>query len=215
MSKARLTERQNEVYEFVRSYLRDRNKPPTLKEIGRGLGIRSTNGVYKLLSALEAKGYIRREKHVARGITLVEDAGDPFAFDVDATRLTVVHRTTGSPEMLRRRSRRSLSVDPRLLHKAHDPEACLIVRAGDDGMNGDGIQKDDFLVVEEYPWQDLAKGRLVACLVHEELRVRRLYFTNGRLHLRPSDRHYTEETFPPGTSDCHVIGPVLALIRGF
>ena len=79
--KARLTERQNQAYEFIRSYLRQHRRPPTLKEIGGALGIRSSNGVFKLLQALEHKGYIRRVPHEARGLSLAEDDADPFALD--------------------------------------------------------------------------------------------------------------------------------------
>ncbi|WP_243665197.1 LexA family protein [Rhodothermus marinus] len=59
--KGRLTARQNEAYEFIRTYQRRHHKPPTLQEIGEALGIRSTNGVFKLLRALEKKGYLRRD----------------------------------------------------------------------------------------------------------------------------------------------------------
>ncbi len=214
--KERLTERQNEAYEFVRSYLRRANKPPTLKEIGAALGIRSTNGVYKLLQTLEKKGYIRREKHAARGLELVEDEGDPFALGGEVPSLLVVSRTAShEPETLRRRPAGFLSVDVRLLRAARDPEACLIARAGDDGMNGDGIRKGDFLIVEEGRWAELRAGEVAACLVGEELRARRLHYVNGRLHLRPADRTYTEETFVPDDPGCHVIGRVLGLMRGF
>ena len=79
--KPRLTARQNEAYEFIRLYMRTQRKPPTLKEIGSNLGIRSSNGVFKLLKALEKKGYVRREEHAARGLDLVDDGGDSFALD--------------------------------------------------------------------------------------------------------------------------------------
>ena len=71
--RERLTERQNQVYEFLRTYVRRNGKPPTLKEIGAHLDIRSTNGVFKMLSVLEAKGYIVRTKHEARGIEIVDE----------------------------------------------------------------------------------------------------------------------------------------------
>lgn len=214
--KERLTERQNEAYEFIRSYLRRHSKPPTMKEIGEALGIRSTNGVYKLLKALEKKGHIRREKHAARGLELIEDEGDPFALDGSVPSLMVISRTAShEPENLRRRPQGFLSVDPRLLRKARDPDACLIARAGDDGMNGDGIRKGDYLLIEELPWREIQNGAVAAFLVQEELRARRLHYANGRLHLRPADRTYTEETFPPDDPGCHVIGRVLGLMRGF
>lgn len=213
--KQRLTQRQNEAYELIRNYMRDHRKPPTLEELGDALGIRSTNGVYKLLQALEKKGYIEREKHAARGIRLVDDEPtDPFALDGGVPSLPVVSRTASDqPERLRERPSGFLSIDDRLLRRARDPDACLIGRAGDDGMNEAGIRKGDFLLIEEMEWRQIDNGTIAAFLVREELLVRTFDFANGRLHLRPADRHYTEETFPPADPGCHVIGRVIGLIR--
>lgn len=212
--KERLTQRQDEAYEFIRAFMRKHRKPPTLEEIGDALGISSTNGVYKLLRTLEKKGYIEREKHAARGLRLVDDEMDPFALDEGLPSLPVVSRTASDqPEHLWERPIKYLSVDDRLLKKATDPENCLIGRAGDDGMNGDGIQKGDLLVIEEMDWDQLDNNEIAAFLVREKLQARRFYFANGRIHLRPADRHYTEETFPPRDPGCYVIGRVLGLIR--
>lgn len=213
MPPTRLTERQNQVYEFIRAYIRERGKPPTIHEIGRALAIRSTNGVHKLLKALEQKGYITREPHAARGIGLVDTGDDPFAFDEGVPSLLLVSRTSSErPDSLRRRPRGALYVDPRLLGEAEE-DACLIGRAGDDGMNGAGIQKGDYLVIEEVPWQEIRSGEVVAALVGEALIARRFDAANGRLHLRPADRTYSEEAYPPDSPECHVIGRVLSVMR--
>jgi repressor LexA len=214
MEKGRLTQRQNEAYEFIRGYVDRNRKPPTLQEIGDALGISSTNGVYKLLRALERKGYIEREKHAARGIRLLDEDEDPFGFDGGPPSLPVVSRTpSDEPGRLRERPQGTLSVDARLLRRAEDPDACLIGRAGDDGMNGAGIHKGDLLIVEEGPWEGLDNGTLTAVLVRDRLLPRELHFANNRLHLRPADRHYTEETFSPRDPGCHVIGRILGIIR--
>lgn len=213
--KQHLTQRQNETYEFIRRYMRTERKPPTLEEIGEALGIRSTNGVYKLVQALEKKGYIEREKHAARGMRLVDEAAtDPFALDDGMPVLPVMGRANSErPEQLRQYPSGFLSVDERLLRKARTPEACLIGRAGDDGMHDDGIRKGDFLLIEEVAWNTLSNSDVAAFLVHEMLKIRRFHFANGRLHLRPADRHYAEETFPPDDPGCHVVGRVIGLIR--
>jgi repressor LexA len=216
MPKDRLTQRQNEAYEFIRGYVDQHRKPPTMQEIGDALGIASTNGVYKLLTALEKKGWIEREKHAARGIRLPEADQDPFGMGGGLPSLPVVSRTASDqPERLRDRPRGTLSVDDRLLREADDPDACLIGRAGDDGMNGAGIHKGDLLLIEEADWADLDNGVLVAALVEETLIPREFYFANRRIHLRPEDRHYSEETFPPKHPGCYVIGRLLGLIRTF
>lgn len=214
--KARLTERQNQAFEFIRDYVRTHRKPPTLVEIGEALGIRSTNGVHKLVTALETKGYLEREPHAARGLRLADDADDAFSLDTGTPNLMLVSRTSSAaPERLRARPAGFLPVAPYLLKAARDEDACLLALAGDDGMNGEGIRKGDILVVEECPWEDLRNGDLAAVLVREELQARRFFHVNGRHHLRPADRTYTEETFPPQDPACFVVGRVLALMRRY
>ena len=80
-------------------------------------------------------------------------------------------------------------------------------------MNGDGIHKGDLLVIEETSWEDLENGEVAACLVGEMLYARRFFFLNDRIHLRPADRHYTEEMFAPDDPGCHVVGRVLSIMR--
>lgn len=215
MKKERLTQRQNEAYEFIRGYLDRNRKPPTLQEIGDALGISSTNGVYKLLQTLEKKGWIERKKHEARGIRLTDQEQDPLGTGGGLPSLPVVSRTpSDQPERLRERPTGTLSVDDRLLRDARgDPEDCLLGRAGDDGMNGAGIHKGDLLVIEETDWADLENGTFVAALVEAQLLPREFHFANRKLHLRPADRHYAEETFSPDHPGCYVIGRVLGLIR--
>lgn len=212
--KTRLTERQNEAYEYIGSYMREHRKPPTLQEIGQALGIVSTNGVFKLLKALEQKGYIKREKHAARGMTLV-DGDDAFGLDDDLPSLLLISRTSSDrPEELRKRPSSYLTIDPYFLRRVEEPEAtCLVARAGDDGMNGDGIRKGDYLIVEEVPWRKLKNREIVAVLIGEMLQVRRFTYANGRFHLRPADRTYSEDTFAPDDPNCYVVGRVIGMMR--
>lgn len=212
--KARLTERQNQAYEFIRSYMRDYRKPPTLKDIGEALDIRSSGGVFKLLQALEKKGYIERERHAARGVRLIDADYDPFALDEGVPSLLVVSRTASDqPETLRDRPTAYFAVDPYFLRTAGVVENCLIGRASDDAMNGDGIRKGDFLIIEEMPWEEVRNGDIAAFLVREALQVRRFFLANERIHLRPADRTYTEETFSPNDPGCQVIGRVVGVMR--
>lgn len=68
-SKKQLTDRQKQVYEFIRTNIALYG--PTVREIAAGLGIKSPNGVVCHLAALEKKGYINRRKRVGRGIEVV------------------------------------------------------------------------------------------------------------------------------------------------
>jgi repressor LexA len=63
-----LTQRQQMVLDFIRQSIQDRGYPPTLREIGARMGIRSTNGVNDHLRALERKGYLTREDMKSRAL---------------------------------------------------------------------------------------------------------------------------------------------------
>src|ERR1700761_581788 len=63
-----LTERQQMVLDYIRQSIVDRGYPPTLREIGAKMGIRSTNGVNDHLRALERKGYLTREDMKSRAL---------------------------------------------------------------------------------------------------------------------------------------------------
>ncbi len=73
-----LTQRQQMVLDFIRQSIHDRGYPPTLREIGARMGIRSTNGVNDHLRALERKGYLTREDMKSRALRPTALATNPL-----------------------------------------------------------------------------------------------------------------------------------------
>src|SRR6185503_16466122 len=69
-----LTKRQEQTLDFIRHSINERGYPPTLREIGEYMGIRSTNDVNDHLRALERKGYLRREDMKSRALRVVDDS---------------------------------------------------------------------------------------------------------------------------------------------
>ena len=190
MSKEPLTQRQNRVYEFIEEYLDRNGMAPTMEEIGDALDISSTNGVFKLLGRLEEKGWIEREKKKARAIQLKGQSQNSFGMGGGDATLPIVSRThANQPERLRERPEGTLSVDYNLLRKAQDPDACILARAGDDGMTESRIKKGDLLLIEERDWDELENGILVAALVQDQLIAREYEFANRQIHLHPAAPH--------------------------
>jgi len=72
-----LTKRQAQTLDFIRQSIEERGYPPTLREIGESMGIRSTNGVNDHLRALERKGYLSREDMKSRALRLVSRDSEP------------------------------------------------------------------------------------------------------------------------------------------
>ncbi len=221
--QARLTERQNQVYEFLRSYVRKQGKPPTIKEVGSHLGIRSTNGVHKLLVALETKGYITRTPHEARGLEIVGEE-PTYAFDDEPPGVLMLKQKEGAGRRARLltsenashplpRSRRQLLLDLTLLPDDTDLDECLGVVAGDDGMNGAGVRKGDLVVVRESDWRDVPNGAPVAVLFYDRLVIRQFELANNRLHFRAADRTYADEAVRTDDPEFFVVGRALAMMR--
>src|ERR687892_146546 len=80
-----LTKRQEQTLDFIRKSIGERGYPPTLREIGSVMGIRSTNGVNDHLRALERKGYLKREDMKSRALrpTTMGPKQQPSLSDVD------------------------------------------------------------------------------------------------------------------------------------
>ena len=220
--RTRLTERQNQVYEFLRTYVRRNGKPPTIKEIGQSLGIRSTNGVYKMLVVLEDKGYITRTKHEARGIALVDEEPGYGADEPPGVLMLKLQEGVGRRARLMTsetaahplpRTRRPVLVDPSLLPDDVDLDHCLGVRAADDGMNGAGVRKGDLVIVEEMDWRDVPSGALAAALFFDRVVVRQFEAAEERLHFRAADKTYADEAVRPDDPEFFVIGRALAVMR--
>lgn len=81
MSVRPLTEKQQAILKFIMSYIAANNYPPSIREIGDDFGIQSTNGVFDHLNALARKGYIEREIHQARSITVLLNPDGSSAID--------------------------------------------------------------------------------------------------------------------------------------
>lgn len=69
-TKEELTDRQQEIFSFIKSRIHSRGYSPTVREIGKRFGINSPNGVMCHLKALERKGFIKRDPHLSRAIQL-------------------------------------------------------------------------------------------------------------------------------------------------
>jgi len=208
-----LTERQNQIFEFVRTYQGENGRPPTIAEIGRALAIRSTNGVFKQLQALEAKGYLRREPHAARGLRIVDGEPPPQISAQQGSAIPIVSPTkSDSPQLLRRRPLGTMTVDPRLLD-GRDPTRFIVGIAEDNAMRPLGIHKGDFLTIEEQPEMSLKSGALVAVLLGDALVARVFTRRAGRVHLQPADSSYAEDVFDPDAFEFYVIGCVCSIMR--
>ncbi len=187
----KLTKRQKMVLNFIIDHIESEGYPPTIREIGDHLGIRSTNGVNDHLKALERKGYLERQDAKSRALKpLLSAEGESFedlANNVidyeDIYAIPVVGRiAAGLPISAIENVTETLHLGQGLIGRSDDVFS-LVVKG--DSMIEDGIHDGDYIFVKSQ--QSARDGEIVAAMVDGEATVKRIYREGNRVRLQPSN----------------------------
>src|SRR5262245_58598146 len=157
-----LTDRQKEILAFINQSIADRGYPPTLREIGRQFGIRSTNGVNDHLRALEKKGYLQREDMKSRALRPVDMVGQT----VEVPILGKV--AAGQPLLAVRNHEDTVKVDRFFIGQNREVFA---LRVKGDSMIEAGILDGDFVFVRKQ--LQATPGEIVVAMIEDEATVKR------------------------------------------
>jgi repressor LexA len=194
----KLTARQRQIFDFIRSKIFERGYGPTVRETADQFGIRSPNGVMCHLRALEKKNIIRREPNMSRAIQLVDDGpsdtGMPLAGVIAA----------GKPiEAIEQEER----IDFRDMFGKPDLFA-LQVRG--QSMIEDQIADGDIVVVKK---QETARdGQIVVALLADgEATLKRFFRESNRVRLEPANR----EMKPIFSKNVRIMGVVVGVVRRY
>jgi repressor LexA len=182
-----LTKRQEQTLDFIRSSIESRGYPPTLREIGEHMGIRSTNGVNDHLRALERKGYLRREDMKSRALKLVEDAmPTPIrsaGSDDDVIDIPVVGRVAaGLPLLAEENVVDTVRVDRMLVRGGRE---VFGLRVTGDSMIEAGILAGDYIFVRKQSTAD--RGDVVVALIGDEATVKHFYPERDYVRFQPAN----------------------------
>jgi repressor LexA len=205
-----LTKRQEMVLDFITRSITNRGYPPTLREIGSHMGIRSTNGVNDHLRALERKGYLKREDMKSRALKPVNMEGS--SGDTGVVEIPLVGRVAaGEPVTAEQNIEEVLTVDRTLIGR-HREVFALRVRG--DSMIDAGIQEGDTLFVKKQLHAE--RNEIVVVLIGDEATVKYFQPEKDFVRLQPANRAYApiivrKEEFRP----TQILGVVVGLYRGF
>jgi repressor LexA len=184
-----LTDRQKQVLHFIVKETENRGFPPTIREIGEQMSIRSTNGVNDHLNALERKGYLKRGAQQSRSLVVTKRARlvlglgarkDPTILDIPL----LGRVAAGAPLLATENVEDSVRIDSFLLGGSGGREV-FALRVKGDSMIGDGIFDGDFLFVRKAA--SAQPGAIVVALIEDEATVKRYYPEQGRIRFQPSN----------------------------
>lgn len=184
---------QKRVLACIIDHIEDTGFPPTIREIGDALGIRSTNGVNDHLKALEKKGYLTREDAKSRAIRpLFHPEGDVYDMSATADQpqvledvhsIPVVGRiAAGAPIAAIENADDHVSIGEGLLGRSKDVFGLIV---SGDSMIEDGIFDGDHIFIKQQ--QDARRGEIVAAMVDGEATVKRYYPEGDRIRLQPAN----------------------------
>ncbi len=165
-----LTKRQQMVLDFITHSITDRGYPPTLREIGSHMGIRSTNGVNDHLRALERKGYLKREDMKSRALRPIKIT--PTESE-DVITIPIVGRVAaGEPVLAEQNVEDTVTLDRFFIGNQRE---VFGLRVRGDSMIDAGINDGDFIFVRKQMHAE--KGEIVVALIGDEATVK--YFHPG------------------------------------
>ena len=197
-----LTTREKSILEFIRQKIWDSGFPPTVREIGEAVGLRSTSNVHNYLKRLELKGAIRKNPDSSRAIEVVADTWRrkkmiPMPL-VGAVR-------AGEPITADEHTESVYPLPAELIGK--DNNCFMLIVRGDSMINA-GIHEGDYLIVSEQ--DDAQDGDIVVALIgNEDATVKRFYKEEDHIRLQPENDEYQ----PIIAKEVIIRGKVIGLYR--
>lgn len=203
MSDEELTQRQRQILNFIKDETRKRGYPPSVREIGEAIGLKSSSTVHGHLAHLEQKGMIRRDPSKPRAIEVLDGDVDhkPGRPVVNVPFLGKV--TAGQPILATESIEEYLPLPQDLVGN----EELFILQVRGDSMIEAGILDGDYVVVRR---QSTARnGEIVVALIGDEATVKRFYREADHICLKPENSRHE----PIRVRDCQILGKVAALFR--
>ena len=215
--KKALTNRQREVFEFIKARIEETNRPPTLREIGLQFQISSTNGVRSILAALVKKDFIARSPKLSRGIDLPQTNREPKApFDssspeAQGVEIPIVGRVAaGQPILAVENLEGTVVVDRDFLMRQKNVFA---LRVSGDSMKDAGIFNGDLIFARQQSQAE--RGQIVVALIGEETTVKYYYPEAGRVRLEPANEAYGPIIVDTATPDFSILGRIIGVMRRY
>jgi repressor LexA len=198
-----LTKRQQEIFDFIKRYSERNGYPPTVRDIGKAVGLASSSTVHAHLANLERLGLLRRDPTKPRAMELLDRAGAMVRETVRPGLPLLGQVAAGAPML----------AEENVEEYIETPAACggdsgeYLLRVRGESMKNAGILDGDLVVVR--PQETARDGEIIVALVEEEATVKRFFREGDHIRLQPEN----DEMAPILVRDVSVLGRVVGLMR--
>ena len=199
-----LTPKQQKIYDYILDFTAQHGYPPSVREIGSAVGLKSPSTVHFHLKGLEEAGVIVKAEGKTRAISLtnrpVEEETDPHANQIPV----VGNVAAGSPILAEECIEDYLTFDTEGLTGEH-----FALRVRGESMLGAGILPGDLVVVHRQA--EAQSGQIVVALFEDEATVKTLRRRDGKVWLMPANDDYQ----PIDGTKAQILGQVVAVVRRY
>lgn len=206
---AELSARQQKILDFIREHVRQHGYPPSVREIGTAVELRSSSTVHGHLARLEAKGFLRHDPTKPRTIELLHNppvigGGREGPGGAGARRVPVLGRVAaGQPILAVEDAEETFPLPTEWIR---DDQVFMLTVEGESMIEA-GILPGDMLVVRRQ--QNAYNGDIVVAMLGEEVTVKRFFRESGRIRLQPENGSME----PIYAMQLSILGKVVGLVR--
>ena len=204
MAYGRITQKQSEILEYIKSQILNKGYPPSVRDICTAVNLKSTSSVHAHLESLEKNGYIRRDPTKSRTIEIIDD-------NFNLSRREVVNIpllgqvAAGQPLLAVENITNYFPIPAEYLPN----EDTFMLKVKGDSMVNMGIYDGDQIIVKK---QNTAhNGEVIVALVDDSATVKRFYKEEGHIRLQPEN----DTMDPIIVDDCQILGKVFGVLRFF
>lgn len=202
MAYGRITKKQSEILEYIKSQILNKGYPPSVRDICVAVGLKSTSSVHAHLETLEKNGYIRRDPTKSRTIEIIDDTFNLARREV--VNVPLLGRVAAGEPLLAVEN--VVSYFPIPSEFVPNDELFMLTVKGDSMINI-GIYEGDNIIVRKTNAAN--NGDVIVALVDDSATVKRFYKEDDHIRLQP-ENDFME---PIIVNDCEILGKVVGLVR--
>lgn len=202
MGYGKITPKQQEILEYIKTEILKKGYPPTVREICETVNLKSTSSVHSHLETLEKNGYIRRDPTKPRAIEICDDNFQMVRTEMVSIPI-VGHVAAGQPILAEENIQDYFPVPADMVPKGES----FILNVRGDSMINAGIFSGDRILV--HSCNTAVNGSIVVALIDDSATVKTFYRENGHVRLQPEN----DTMDPIIVDDCQILGKVYGVFR--
>lgn len=204
MGQGKISPKQKEILEYIKSQILERGFPPAVRDICEAVHLKSTSSVHSHLETLEKNGYIRRDPTKPRAIEILDDSFNFMRREL--VNVPIIGRVAAGEPILAEQNVENYFPIP-MEYMPNSPTFMLRVKG--ESMVNAGILSGDMVLVEQL--STAHNGDMVVALIEDGATVKTFYKEDGHIRLQPEN----DSMEPIIVTDVQILGKVIGVIRFF